>query len=71
MAIVKCGANTSQDNIINRTVGEVRTSHSVPLGIDSSAVCFVNGHTVNEDYLVKEGDRVEFMKPAGQKGLAA
>jgi len=38
------------------------------LNVDRLSTGLVNGKEVPGDYILKEGDNLEFLKPAGKKG---
>ncbi|MBW2274720.1 MAG: hypothetical protein JRG96_15745 [Deltaproteobacteria bacterium] len=50
-------------------VREVRTRFRDRLDIHPEAVAFVDGSPVDDDTIVHEGERLMFMRPAGEKGL--
>jgi len=50
-------------------VGKVRLSPTVES--DRDAAVSVNGDRVQDDYVVRPGDEIEFQKQAGVKGLGA
>jgi hypothetical protein len=51
------------------SVREVRERFSDRLGgIHPEAVAFVDGHQVDDDTTLHEGQRLMFMRPAGEKG---
>ncbi len=54
--------------LAGRTLAEVRQSLAGPLNIDPRSVAVVNGETVAETTTLRGGDRVEFVRLAGQKG---
>jgi sulfur carrier protein ThiS len=41
------------------------------LNLPRETTVSVNGQKVVDDYIVHAGDEIEFLKPAGVKGLAA
>jgi hypothetical protein len=41
------------------------------LNLPRETTVSVNGQKVVDDYIVRAGDEIEFLKPAGIKGLAA
>jgi hypothetical protein len=50
------------------SVREVRERFRDRLDIHPEAVAFVDGHPVDDDTVVNEGQRLMFMRPAGEKG---
>lgn len=67
---VMCGVHTLEVGLAGRTVGELRQALAQPLNIDPRAVAVVNGAQVSEAYVTKAKDQVEFVRLAGEKGLA-
>jgi hypothetical protein len=66
---VTCGANTQPlESLDGMTVGELRNRLEDVMNIPNPAQVVVGGCVVNNDYVVKAGDNVEFIKPAGIKG---
>ncbi len=65
---VSCGAASSQFPVIGKTVGAVKEFLREVLNIDKMAGGLVNGKQVEDYYILKTGDNLEFMKPAGRKG---
>ena len=65
---VSSGASSGNFQVVGKSVGEVRSTLSEALNVDSSANALVNGRQVGNDYILQVGDNLEFMKPAGSKG---
>lgn len=65
---VSCGANSADFPVVGKSVGLVQEFFKEVLNIDRLAEGQVNGKTVKGDYVLKEGDVLEFIKPAGSKG---
>lgn len=65
---VSCGANSAAFPIVGRTVSEVADLLREILNVDKLSTGLVNSKEVAGDYALKEGDVLEFLKPAGQKG---
>jgi hypothetical protein len=65
---VSCGANTAEFPVIGKTVGAVQEFLKEVLNIDRIAEGQVNGKASVAGYILKEGDVLEFIKPAGRKG---
>jgi len=65
---VSCGANSSDFPVEGKTVGAVQEFLKEVLNIDRLAEGQVAGNTVTSSYVLKEGDVLEFIKPAGTKG---
>ena len=65
---VSCGANSADFPVLGKPVGMVQEFLKEVLNIDRLAEGQVGGKTVASDYVLKEGDVLEFIKPAGRKG---
>jgi hypothetical protein len=65
---VTCGASTGNFPVEGKTVGEVGEFLREVLNVDKLSTGLVNGAEVDPDYELKQGDSLEFLKPAGKKG---
>ena len=65
---VSSGAATGEFPVTGRNVSEVKSFLKEVFNISKMASPIVNGNQVDDNYVIKEGDEVEFLKPAGQKG---
>jgi len=65
---VSCGANSSDFPVVGKPVGAVQEFLKEVLNIDRLAEGQVAGKPVGSDYVLAEGDVLEFIKPAGRKG---
>jgi len=65
---VTCGASTARFPVVGRTVAEVGELLREVLNVSKLSTGLVNGGTVDGNYVLKEGDVLEFIKPAGSKG---
>jgi hypothetical protein len=65
---VSCGANSADFPVSGKSVGAVQEFLKEVLNIDRLAEGQVGGAGVKSDYVLKEGDVLEFIKPAGRKG---
>jgi hypothetical protein len=65
---VSYGVHSLEAGIAGKSVGEVRQALKEPLNIDPRALALVNGRDVAASYLLKEGDQLEFVRLAGEKG---
>ncbi len=65
---VSCGANTSEFPVVGKTVGAVQEFLKEVLNIDRIATGQINGKAAEANYILAEGDVLEFIKPAGRKG---
>jgi HTH-type transcriptional regulator/antitoxin HigA len=63
------GANYDMENdaLVGKTVSEMRGLLSGLLNIPTSATPKVNGESVDANYVLKDGDKLEFVRPGGQK----
>jgi|GEM_PF-6300361 len=62
------GASDVPLPVAGETVAVVRDAVSSMLNIPRDAKAFIKGKPVVEDYVLQEGDRLEFLKPYGFKG---
>lgn len=62
------GVNEIKASLSGKTVTEVRGMLAQALNIDPNAQPTVGGETVQEDYILREGDVLEFVKASGKKG---
>ncbi len=62
------GVHNLEAAIAGKSVGEVRQSLREPLNIDPRALALVNGRDVPASYILKQGDQLEFVRLAGEKG---
>lgn len=65
---VSCGASSGRFPVTGRTVSEVGDFLREVLNVDKLSTGMVNGQEVAGNYVLKEGDVLEFLKPAGKKG---
>jgi len=65
---VSCGASTGSFPVVGKTVREVGEFLREVLNVDRLSTGLVNGKEVDASYVLKTGDRLEFLKPAGRKG---
>jgi len=65
---VSCGANSGKFPVTGKTVGAVGEFLREVLNVDRLAEGIVNGDKVDGAYVLKDGDDLEFLKPAGRKG---
>jgi hypothetical protein len=65
---VSCGASSGNFPVAGRTVKAVGEFLREVLNVDQLSTGLVNGREVGADYVLKEGDNLEFLKPAGKKG---
>lgn len=65
---VSCGASSGNFPVVGRTVKQVGEYLREVLNVDQLSTGLVNGKEVAADYVLKQGDNLEFLKPAGKKG---
>ena len=65
---VSCGASSGNFPVAGKKVVEVGDFLREVLNVDRLSTGLVNGKEVSPDYILKDGDNLEFLKPAGKKG---
>jgi hypothetical protein len=65
---VSCGASSGNFPVAGKTVKDVGDFLIEVLNVDRLSTGLVNGKAVDADYVLKNGDNLEFLKPAGKKG---
>jgi hypothetical protein len=65
---ISYGVHSLEAAIAGKAVGEVRQALKEPLNIDPRALALVNGRDAAASYVLKEGDQLEFVRLAGEKG---
>ena len=65
---VSCGASSGNFPVAGKTVKDVGDFLREVLNVDRLSTGLVNGKEVGADYVLKDGDNLEFLKPAGKKG---
>lgn len=65
---VTCGANTGNFPVAGKRVGEVAEYLREVLNVTRMSTGLVNGKEKGNDYILKDGERLEFLKPTGKKG---
>ncbi|MCX5892401.1 MAG: MoaD/ThiS family protein [Deltaproteobacteria bacterium] len=65
---ISYGVHSLEAAVAGKAVGEVRQALKEPLNIDPRALALVNGRDVAAAYVLKEGDQLEFVRLAGEKG---
>ena len=66
---ISYGVHSLEAAIAGKSVAEVRQALKEPLNIDPRALALVNGRDVPASFVLKEGDQLEFVRLAGEKGL--
>lgn len=62
------GVHSLEVNIAGRSVGEVRAALKQALNIGPQAVAVVDGREILESHILQEGEILEFVRLAGEKG---
>lgn len=64
------GANTlEEEGLVGLTVGEIREKFAEALNLgDADPIAVIRGDDVDDDYVLKEGENLEFIKAGGEKG---
>lgn len=65
---ISCGATTGKFDVANKKVGQVAILMKEIFNVSSVSQGVVNGNPVSDDYVLKSGDVLEFVKSAGGKG---
>ena len=65
---VSCGASSGNFAVVGKTVGQVAAFLKEVLNIDSLSVGVVDGEEVEDNYVLKTGNSLEFLKAGGRKG---
>lgn len=64
------GANDCEfDNLAGKSVASIRKSLSSVFSIPAEAQAYIKGDVVKEDYKLKAGEQLEFLKQSGTKGI--
>ena len=65
---VSCGASSGKFPVLGKSVKEVGDFLREVLNVSKLSTGLVNGKDVPAEYVMKAGDTLEFLKPAGKKG---
>lgn len=65
---VICGVHTLEAHVAGRSVEEVRAALSQALNVSPAAVAVVDGVEVGARHILREGEQLEFVRLAGEKG---
>jgi hypothetical protein len=65
---VSCGASSGRFPVVGRSVAEVGEFLREVLNVSKLSTGLVNGKEVDGTTILKDGDILEFLKPAGKKG---
>lgn len=65
---VVCGANTQEAEVAGLTVSQAKRALTEALNIPEDAQAIISGDNVQVDYVLREGDVLEFVKQGGKNG---
>jgi hypothetical protein len=65
---ISYGVHNLDAAIAGKSISEVRQALKEPLNIDPRALALVNGLDVAASYILQNGDHLEFVRLAGEKG---
>lgn len=65
---ISSGASSGRFPVVGKTVAEVGELMREVLNVSKLSTGLVNGKEVEGNYVLKNGDVLEFLKPAGKKG---
>jgi len=65
---VSCGASSGNFAVVGKTVKVAGQFLREVLNVSKLSTGLVNGKEVGPEYIIKDGDSLEFLKPAGKKG---
>lgn len=68
MIDVVCGANSQQVDLEGKTVAEAKEALKEVLNIPDDAQAILSGDNVDNTYILRQGDKLEFIKRSGDKG---
>jgi len=68
MVKISYGVHNLEAAIAGKSVSEVRQSLKSRLNIDPRALALVNGRDVAASHILAQGDQLEFVRLAGEKG---
>lgn len=67
-ARVRFGVYNKPGSHAGKTVGEVRTEYAKLWGIPKDANAYKGKERMGDDYVIEDGDQIEFHRRAGEKG---
>lgn len=67
-ATVCYGVYVEASNLAGKSVSEIRSGYARLWNIPNDAVAYKGKTAMGEDYVVQEGDTIEFFRKAGEKG---
>jgi len=68
MASIKFGVFSNPGSHAGKSISQVRAEQGKLWGVPTDAAAHVGKTAVSEDYVIQEGDNVEFHRRAGEKG---
>ena len=66
---IEHGANDIDMAVAGFPVNKIKNAVAQILSIPDDAIAFVDGEQVENDYVLKAGQRLEFLKESGRKGM--
>lgn len=67
-ATICYGVYVESNNLAGKSVSDIRKNYARMWNIPSDAVAYKGKTAMGEDYVVQEGDTIEFFRKAGEKG---
>jgi hypothetical protein len=65
---IRYGIHRMESRVAGKTVGEIRKLLGQPLNLDPGATALVNHRQVTDREILRGGELLEFVRPAGVKG---
>lgn len=65
---ISSGATSKQFDVAGYTIASVMEFMKEVFNVDNTSSPLVNGKEVDSDYVIRGGENIEFIKPAGNKG---
>ena len=67
-AHIRFGVYNQPGSHVGKTVGEVRGSVGKLWGVPDDASAFLGKEKLDDNYIIQDGDNIEFHRRAGEKG---
>lgn len=64
---VICGANSQELEVVGKNVKQVKEVAKDILNLPDNVQALVSGNNIENTYVIREGDVLEFVKPGGRK----
>lgn len=55
-------------NFVGKTIRDIRNDYGATWALEQDSSAFIGRERLPEDYVIKEGDQIEFHRKAGEKG---